>query len=160
MSQETQAGATAPDVRPVGQMLTFAIAGETYGIDILAVQEIKAYIPSTPLPNAPPTMCGVINLRGVIIPILNLRRMLGLPEAIFGKYNVIIVVRLRGKVSGLVVDSVADVIDIAASDVHAPPGPAGGGSSSASHVRGLVRVGERMVILLEVERLAPGGADA
>src|SRR6187399_2690041 len=94
-----------------GQFLTFQLGPEMFGLEILRVQEIKGYSPVTPIPNAPPHVKGVMNLRGAVVPILDMRCKFGMAEAAYTKFTVIIVVTVGAKVIGLVVDAVSDVLD-------------------------------------------------
>src|SRR5947209_2133991 len=102
---------SAPDATASAgrQYLTFTLAGRECGVDILAVQEIKGYSPITPIPNAPAAMRGVMNLRGAVVPVVDLRAALHLPEEECTRYTVIVVTRVRGKIVGVIVDAVSDV---------------------------------------------------
>src|SRR5262245_48308588 len=104
-----------------GQYLTFRLGGEEYGVEILRVQEIKGFSTATPIPNTPPYVLGVMNLRGTIIPVIDLRARLGMPKADATQFSVIVVVRVSARVVGVVVDGVSDVLDIPASDVQPAP---------------------------------------
>lgn len=133
------------------QYLTFSIGGEVYGVEILRVQEIKGYGTVTPVPNAPSFVCGVMNLRGTIVPVIDLRQRLGLARADANRFTVIIVVNVNDRVSGLIVDSVSDVLTIPAESIQAPPEL--GMRQESRFVRGMAKVGERLAILLDAERL-------
>ncbi len=139
----------------VDQYLTFMLAGEEYGVDILKVQEIKGWDPATPIPNSPEWLLGVINLRGTVVPVVDLRRRFGLEEAQFGPTTVIIVLKVPGavreKTVGIVVDAVSEVYNVAADAVTPPPEIAS--SAATRYVRGLARVEDKMVILLDSEHL-------
>ena len=132
------------------QMLTFRVGGEEYGIDILKVQEIRSHEPATRIAGAPPHVVGVLNLRGEIVPVVDLRVQLDSSDAI-GASTVIIVLRLTGRVVGLVVDAVSEVVDLKQHAVHAPPPIAG--AIDAGHIQGVVDADQRMVILLDIESL-------
>jgi purine-binding chemotaxis protein CheW len=132
----------------VPQYLTFQLAGEEYGVDILKVQEIRAIGPITPMPNTPPHVKGVMNLRGVIIPVLDLRSRFGMPAEAYGRFTVIIVVTVGVQVVGLVVDSVSDVLTIARESIEPAPGVAG--SEAGACVAGLAHHGDRLVIMLDL----------
>jgi purine-binding chemotaxis protein CheW len=139
----------------VRQVLTFVIGEATYGIDIPCVQEIRGWSPVTPLPQSPADVLGVLNLRGAIVPVLDLRLKFGSANVQYTPVTVIIVVSVMSakgrREFGMVVDGVSDVIDIAAQDVkHAPDL---GGSTSGAYIRGLLPVAGRMVVLLDIERL-------
>lgn len=134
--------------RAPSQFLTFRIAAEEYGIDILKVQEIRSYEAPTRIANAPPFVKGVVNLRGVIVPIVDLRLRLGCA----GEYNaftVVIVLNVCNRVVGIVVDSVSDVLELAAGDIKPPPEI--GAAIDTRFVTGLGKIGERMLILLDIE---------
>ena len=134
-----------------GQYLTFRLADEEYGLEILRVQEIKGYSKVTPLPNTPPEVRGVMNLRGAVVPILDLRARLGLPAAEYTRFTVVIVVTVGAKVVGLVVDGVSDVLDVGAKE--AVPTPDLGAGADTSFMTGMARAGDRLVTLLNIDRL-------
>jgi purine-binding chemotaxis protein CheW len=134
---------------PAVQYLTFRLGAAEYAIEILKVQEIKAVSTITPMPHMPPSVKGVMNLRGAIIPIVDLRTRLGMTDATYGRFTVIVVVTLGPKVIGLVVDGVSDVIANPAADVEPPPSLTGGRDSSVVH--GLAHVGDRLVMLLDLD---------
>lgn len=133
------------------QFLTFRVAGEEYGIDILKVQEIKGYTAVTPVPNAPPRIKGVMNLRGTVVPVLDLRAQFGLPPVEYTKFTVIIVVAVRARVLGVVVDAVSDVLDFKP-DQLAPPPELGTGVDTTL-LTGMAKAGERLVMLLDMDEL-------
>ena len=137
------------------QYLTFFMAGEEYGVDILCVQEIRGWDSATPLPNAPSYIKGVINLRGVIVPIVDLRQCFGLPATEYGPITVVIVLKLENaehqRVVGMVVDAVSDVYSLSTDQMRAPPDL--GEAVDTSFIKGLVTVNEKMVILLQLESL-------
>ncbi|MEQ8861271.1 MAG: chemotaxis protein CheW [Pseudomonadales bacterium] len=138
------------------QYLTFLLDGEEYGIDILSVQEIKGWQPCTELPNTPDYVLGVINLRGAVIPVIDLRRRLGMAPRDAGKLTVVIVIRHAAadgeKVLGVVVDAVSDVFDIAPDQVSAPPSLEAG--LDGRFVRGLATLADKMIILLDLAHVA------
>ncbi len=143
----------APVPGPQGrrEFLTFRLGAEEYGIDILKVQEIRGYEAPTRIANAPAFFKGVVNLRGVIVPIVDLRVRFGLGDAQYDAFTVVIVLNVAGRVVGVVVDSVSDVLDLAPEDVRDAPDV----SAVIDHgcIVGLGTVGERMLILLDIERL-------
>lgn len=151
---QTNTGAPAPTGQ-AGQFLSFFIAGEEYGIDILDVQEIKGWNGVTRIPNAEEYVLGVINLRGTVVPIVDLRRRFGLDAARFGPTTVVIVVKVtRGGVErrvGLVVDAVSEVYQLGSDAIQPPPEVAAG--ARADFVQGLATVEGKMVILLQVDRV-------
>lgn len=139
----------------LAQYLTFLLAGEEYGVDILRVQEIKGWEGVTRVPYTPAFLLGVMNLRGTIVPVIDLRARFDLERVAFGPSTVVIVVRAhlsRGeKTVGLVVDGVSDVHDFAAADIKPPPRVTGQGDTAA--IGGLASAGDTMVMLLDIDRL-------
>lgn len=138
-----------------GQYLTFMLAGEEYGVEILKVQEIKGWDAATPIPNTPEHVLGVLNLRGAVVPIIDLRKRFNLESIPYGPTTVVIVVKMlhqeQERTVGLVVDAVADVYRLESSEIQ--PAPEMGGTIHTEFVRGLSTVGEKMVILLEIDLL-------
>jgi len=137
------------------QLLTFILAGEEYGVDILRVQEIKGWDTVTPIPNTPKHILGVINLRGTIVPIVDLRLRFGLPAIAYGPTTVVIMLKVKSedrvRTMGIVVDGVSDVYNVG-QDAMKPP-PDFGSVISVDFVRGLATVGEHMVIVLDIDHL-------
>jgi purine-binding chemotaxis protein CheW len=142
-----QIGLTTDD----NQFLTFNLGEELYGVDILRVQEIKGYTTVTKIPNTPPHIKGVLNLRGTIVPIVELRTKFGMPTIDYTAFTVIIVVVVRDKVMGLVVDSVSDVLNIDKKDIQVPP--QFGARVDVSFLNGIGKSGDKLVALLEIDRL-------
>lgn len=140
------------------QYLTFQLENEEYGLEILRVQEIKGYSKVTPLPNTPREVKGVMNLRGTVVPIIDLRSRFGLPEAEYTRFTVIIVVTVASKVMGLVVDAVSDVLNVGGDEV--VPTPDLGAGVDTSYLTGIARTGNRLVTLLNIDRLVGAGKDA
>ena len=135
-----------------GEYLTFRLGGEEYGIDILRVQEIRSYEPPTRIANAPDYIKGVVNLRGVIVPIVDLRVRLGCAKAEYNHFTVVIVLNVKGRVVGAVVDSVSDVLELSAEAIRPAPPMASNGTDNG-HLTGIGSVGERMLILMDIEAL-------
>jgi purine-binding chemotaxis protein CheW len=137
------------------QVLTFVLGRETFGVDILRVQEIRGYSAVTKIPHAPSHVLGVLNLRGSIVPIVDLRMKFNLAQAEYTSVTVIIVLSVRTRAGsrdfGVVVDGVSDVVDVQAAEVK--PTPELGSRSAREHIRGLVSVAERMVVLLDIDQL-------
>ena len=133
------------------QYLTFTLGNEEYGVAILTVQEIKGYVPATPIPHTPAYIKGVMDLRGVIIPVLDLRRKFGLPTQEYDQFTVIIVVKVRSKVLGLVVDAVSDVLSIKNGEVQAAP--EFGAQVDTRFIQGLAKAGEKLVVLLDLDKV-------
>lgn len=138
-----------------GQYLTFMLAGEEYGLEILRVQEIKGWDSVTPIPNTPKHVLGVLNLRGAVVPIIDLRMRFDLESVPYGPTTVVIVVKMQHedqeRTVGIVVDAVADVYRLESSEIQ--PAPEMGGAIHTEFVRGLATVEEKMVILLEIDHL-------
>lgn len=137
------------------QYLTFMLAGEEYGVDILRVQEIKGWDSATPIPNAPDYIRGVINLRGTIVPIVDLRRRFAMEAAEYGPTTVVIVLKVQGadrmRIIGIVVDAVSDVCSVADDELR--PAPDFGGAVSVDFIRGLATAEGKMIILLDIDAL-------
>lgn len=140
-----------------GQYLSFSLGGENYGIDLLKVQEIRSYEPPTRMPNCHGSLLGIVNLRGVIVPIHDLRLRFHCPSAEFTPSTVVIVIDLGTQVAGVVVDAVRDVVALEEGAVR--PAPSGGDAAEAAYICGLAQAGDRMLILLDIEALL-GGATA
>jgi purine-binding chemotaxis protein CheW len=137
------------------EVLVFVLGREEYGVDILKVQEIRGYEKVTPIPSAPDYLKGVTNLRGVIVPIIDMRVKFRMPEVRYDSFTVVVILRIGGRVIGLVVDAVSDVVGFAQSDVR--PAPQLGSLVDGSFIAGLATQGERMVLLLDIEKLLSSG---
>src|SRR5215470_14923246 len=137
------------------QVLTFVLGNETYGVDILRVQEIRGWSAVTKIPHAPSHVLGVLNLRGSIVPIVDLRMRFSLDRAEYTAVTVIIVVSVKSAAGrrdfGVVVDGVSDVVDVNPEQVKAAPEL--GAKGATDYIRGLVPVSDRMVVLLDIDRL-------
>jgi purine-binding chemotaxis protein CheW len=131
------------------EFLAFRLGAEEYGIEILKVQEIRGYEAVTAIANVPPFIKGVVNLRGVIVPIVDLRIRFNLERAEYDELTVVIILKLDDRVVGVVVDSVADVITIPADQVR--PAPEFSSSLGVDHITGLGTMDDRMLILLDIE---------
>jgi len=133
------------------QYLTFKLADQDYGIEILEVQEIKGWSQVTPLPNSPEYIKGVLNLRGTIVPVIDLRLRFHLETAEYDSFTVIVVVNVGGRLAGLVVDSVSDVISL--NNDQRCDTPEFEGQINRQFIEGLGQVGEKLFILLNAEKL-------
>ena len=133
------------------EYLTFHLGAEEYGIDILKVQEIRGYEPPTRIANAPEFIKGVVNLRGTIVPIVDMRLRFNCSEVEYNAFTVVIILNLGRRVVGIVVDSVSDVMELAADAVR--PAPDIESAIDSGCILGLGSVGERMLILLDIEKL-------
>ena len=133
------------------EYLTFRLGEEEYGIDILKVQEIRGYEQPTRIANAPEFIKGVVNLRGTIVPIVDMRLRFNCSEVEYNAFTVVIILNLRNRVVGIVVDSVSDVMELPADAVR--PAPDIESAIDSGCILGLGSVGERMLILLDIEKL-------
>ena len=134
-----------------GEFLTFRLGAEEYGIDILKVQEIRSYEQPTRIANAPSFIKGVVNLRGVIVPIVDLRVKLACETVEYNSFTVVIVLNVRGRVVGAVVDSVSDVLELGAGTIK--PAPEMHTAVDTSFITGIGSVADRMLILMDIEGL-------
>jgi purine-binding chemotaxis protein CheW len=144
----------APAVQTVadgGQYLTLRLGGEEYAIDILRVQEIRSYEEPTRMVNAPTFIKGVINLRGVIVPIVDLRLKLKIENVEYNDFTVVIILNVRGTVIGAVVDAVSDVVTLTSQSIK--PAPQFDTAIDARFITGLANLGERMLIVMNIEAL-------
>jgi purine-binding chemotaxis protein CheW len=132
------------------KLLTVQLGDELYGVDIFRVQEIKGYTTVTKIPNTPPYIKGVLNLRGTIVPIVELRAKFGMPTIDYTMFTVIVVVVVQHQIIGLVVDSVSDVLNIDKKDIHSPPF---GAKVDVSVLTGVGKSGNKLVALLNIDRL-------
>jgi purine-binding chemotaxis protein CheW len=139
------------DAATMLQQLTFTLAGEEYGVDILAVREIRGWSRVTRIPQTPEHLLGVLNLRGAIVPIMDLRLRFGLERESFGDNTVVIIVAVDERLFGIVVDAVSDVVDIDPAAIK--PVPDMGAVVDTRYLKGLATHVERMVMLLDVEKL-------
>jgi purine-binding chemotaxis protein CheW len=131
-------------------VLVFVLGKEEYGVDILKVQEIRSYEKVTAIPSAPDYLKGVVNLRGIIVPVLDMRVKFGMPDPRYDAFTVVIVLRIAGRTIGIVVDAVSDVVQLAAGEVKAAP--ALGAVVDGSFLAGLATQNERMILLLDIEK--------
>ncbi len=145
----------------VNQFLTFMLAGEEYGVDILRVQEIKGWESATEIPNTPDYIQGVMNLRGTIVPIVDLRSRFELERIDYSNTTVVIVLKIlkedSEKTIGFVVDAVSDVYNV--TEEQLKPSPDFGGGVSTEFVKGLATVDEKMLILLDIDHLIDADID-
>ena len=151
------AGAPRPAVGAAAgqhEFLSFTLGQEEYGIDILKVQEIRSYEQPTTIANAPDFIKGVVNLRGIIVPIVDMRIKFRLSEAQYNELTVVIVLNVAGRVVGMVVDGVSDVVRLTGEQIR--PAPDFSSSFDVKYITGLGTVDERMLILVDIERLMSG----
>ena len=137
------------------EVLSFRLGGEEYAISILKVQEIRGYDSVTRIANTPEYLKGVVNLRGIIVPVIDLRVKFGMPDPRYDAFTVVVILRLARRVIGVVVDGVSDVMALRAQDVK--PAPQLGSVVESSFIEGLGTGGDRMVLLLDIEKLLSTG---
>ncbi len=147
---KSSAGTTVPR-----EFLSFKLGAEEYGIDILRVQEIRGYEPPTRIANAPDFIKGVVNLRGVIVPIVDMRMRFGMPDVQYNSFTVVIVLNIAGRTVGMVVDSVSDVLELPPASIR--PAPEFNAAIDTSFITGLgtIKTGDtaRMLILMDIDQL-------
>jgi purine-binding chemotaxis protein CheW len=146
------AAATAPT--SIREFLAFKLGSEEYGIDILRVQEIRSYEKPTRIANAPEFIKGVVNLRGVIVPIIDMRLKFNLEQANYDHFTVVIVLNIGQRVMGMVVDAVSDVITLAPEQLR--PVPEFSSGVASEHLLAIGAVDDRMLILVDIEKLMSG----
>ena len=134
-----------------GEFLTFTLGTEEYGIDILKVQEIRGYDAVTVIANTPKFIKGVINLRGIIVPIVDMRIKFNLENVSYDQLTVVIILNLASRVVGMVVDGVSDVIALKPEQIKTAP--QFGATLDTQYLMGLGTVDERMLILVDIEKL-------
>ena len=151
----SQAASTATVHGTPREVLSFKLGAEEYGIDILKVQEIRGYEQPTRIANSPSFMKGVVNLRGVIVPIVDMRMRFALDDVKYDAFTVVIILNVVGRTIGIVVDSVSDVLELGADQIK--PAPEFNGTIDSTYITGLgtVKTGdsERMLILMDIEQL-------
>lgn len=135
------------------EFITCRIGDDEYCVNIMAVREIRGWTPATKLPHSPPFVCGVINLRGSVLPVIDLSARLGIGETVARERNVIIIVQLDGQTLGLLVDAVSDILCASDEDMHVTPSVAS--ETAREFVAGLITVGKRMIRILNLDRVAP-----
>jgi purine-binding chemotaxis protein CheW len=150
--QKHAAAAAAPpaNASPL-EVVTFTLGKEEYGIDIQRVQELRGYDAVTRIANAPEYIKGVVNLRGIIVPVIDMRIKFNLGTPTYDQFTVVIVLNIRGRVVGMVVDSVSDVITLTPGQIKPPPQM--GASLETDYLIGLGTLDERMLILVDIEKL-------
>jgi len=132
------------------EVLVFVIGKEEYAVDILKVQEIRGYEKVTPIPSAPAYLKGVVNLRGVIVPVIDMRVKFNMPDPRYDSFTVVVILKLANRVVGIVVDGVSDVVQLAVSDVKEAPRL--GGAVDGAFLTGVATQGDRMILLLDIEK--------
>ncbi len=154
MQRQTQYLESTEDIE-MTQCLTFRLANEEYGVDIMAVQEIRSWEPVTVIPNTPDFIKGVINLRGIVVPIIDLRKRFGFEKIEYGSSTVVIVVKVqhegKERTIGMVVDAVSEVYNITQDMVREAPEL--GSAIDIKYLKGLATIDEKMIILLDIDLL-------
>ncbi len=149
--QGTQEAPAGSNFAGNNEFLTFTLGKEEYGIDILKVQEIRGYDVVTAIANTPAFIKGVINLRGIIVPIIDMRIKFDLGNVEYNEFTVVIILNIAKRVVGMVVDGVSDVITLTSAQIK--PAPEFGAALDTQYLMGLGTVDERMIILVDIERL-------
>lgn len=137
------------------QLITFEVESQVFGIDIMAIREIRAWTPTTRLPQVPSYVAGVVNLRGTVLPVIDLAARLGWCASEPGARHVIIVTQVVGQFRGLIVDSVSDIVTFPLDALQPPPST---GDAVVPFLEGLVSIDDRMVMVLDLPTLAGDGA--
>jgi purine-binding chemotaxis protein CheW len=150
LQQATSASPASTGVNRL-EVVTFKLGEEEYGIDIQKVQELRGYDAVTRIANAPEYIKGVVNLRGIIVPIIDMRIKFKLGDPTYDQFTVVIVLNIAGRVVGMVVDSVSDVITLTGEQIK--PAPEMGSVLDADYLIGLGTLEERMLILVDIDRL-------
>lgn len=151
MDNAKQQAAPADEDQVSSEYLTFTLGHEEYAIDILKVQEIRGYEPPTMIANAPPFIKGVINLRGTIVPVVDMRIKFRLGTADYTPFTVVIILNVAGRVIGMVVDSVSDVLSLLPAQIR--PAPDFSASFDTRYILGLATVEQRMLIVTDIAQL-------
>jgi purine-binding chemotaxis protein CheW len=133
------------------EVLAFTLGGEEYGLNILKVQEIRGYDAVTRIANAPEFIKGVVNLRGIIVPIIDMRILFNLGAPTYDQFTVVIILNIADRVMGMVVDSVSDVITLSGEQIK--PAPAMSTTMNTDYLTGLGTIEERMLILVDIDKL-------
>ncbi len=133
------------------EFLTFTLGDESYGLDIMKVREIRGYEPVTKIANAPKFIKGVLNLRGDIVPIVDLRIKFSIGEAVYNEFTIVIMLQFGERIVGIVVDAVSEVIKISPDEIKPPP--EFGVAFDSQYLHGLVPIDDHMIILLNIEKL-------
>jgi purine-binding chemotaxis protein CheW len=133
------------------EVVTFTLGREEYGIDIQRVQELRGYDAVTRIANTPQYVKGVVNLRGIIVPVIDMRIKFNLGTPTYDQFTVVIVLNIRGRVVGMVVDSVSDVITLEAEQIKPPPEM--GAALETEYLIGLGTLDQRMLILVDIDKL-------
>ncbi|TYC94747.1 MULTISPECIES: chemotaxis protein CheW [Novosphingobium] len=137
------------------ELITFEVAGQIFALDIMAIREIRAWTPVTPMPRVPHYVSGVVNLRGTVLPVVDLAARLGWPATEATPRHAIIVCQVNGQSQGLIVDSVSDIVGLNTEDLQ--PAPTAGYDEVLPFLEGLVAIEEQMVMVLDLNALSASG---
>ena len=149
--ENTSSNASRAATVATRKFIAFRVDGQEYGFDIMSVREIRIWSATTTLPNAPPFIRGVINLRGMIVPILDLRSRFGLAQTDISRQHVVIILRIGQRTVGVLVDAVSDILSAAADEIR--PLPQHDNGAEAALIEGIMTVGDRMVSLVALDHL-------
>lgn len=151
LAQYVGSGSDVRTPATVLEFLAFTLGDEEYGIDIQKVQELRGYDTVTRIANSPEFIKGIVNLRGVIVPIIDMRIKFNLGTPVYDQFTVVIILNIGGRITGMVVDSVSDVITLTAAQVK--PAPEMGDTLDTDYLIGLGALDDRMLILIDIDRL-------
>lgn len=153
MTQETYQTVSPAAILPQEpqQFLTFLLEGQEYGVELLKIQEIRGFSPITPIPNVPRHVRGVMNLRGSVLPVIDLRMKFHIPEVEYTPFTVIVIITIAGRMVGLLVDAVSDVLMVAPNEIR--PAPDFGMSVDTRFISGVFQTHDHLAIALNMEQL-------
>ncbi len=151
MYQEAGLKFATEQAAKIQQFLTFTLDEQVYGVDLFRIQEIRGYTPATPIPNVKPHIKGVMNLRGTVLPVIDLRLKFGLPSVEYDKFTVIVIAMVGDKMAGLLVDAVSDVLQITEDQMREAPDF--GAAVDTRFIRGVFETKEHLAIALNLEKL-------
>jgi len=137
------------------QFVTFTLGNEEYGVEILKVQEIIGYQGFTKIPNVPPFVKGVLNLRGSVVPVIDLRLKFGMPEKEYDKFTVILILEVAGRIIGTIVDAVSDVVTLTEDEMQPTPDFSSG--IRTDFISGMGRKDDKLIILLDIDKVLSDG---
>lgn len=148
---EQSLGSNVKNEEAIQQFLSFTIDSSSYGVDLMSVREIKGWSQTTQLPNSPEFMKGVINLRGIVVPIFDLRKRFNMGDTTPNEKNAVIIVTAGDRLIGILVDTVSDILDATASQINQAPHV--DKKLDADFIKGLISIAEKMVVLLDVDKI-------
>jgi purine-binding chemotaxis protein CheW len=135
----------------IQQHVIFSINGQRYGIEVLKIKEVVSYRKITPLPNMRGLIKGIINLRGIVLPVFDLREKFNLPETTYTSFHIIIVMEISGRAMGVIVDEILDVVELYSKEVQAPSNLPP--DIQAEYIRGIGKKRDELIVLLDIDRL-------